>query len=64
LIESIQRLNRVQTKSERLEHFQNMKKDIETMMKDHREKVILEYFDLGLWIDAKLNGLTMNEMLK
>jgi hypothetical protein len=62
LIESIQKLNRIQTKSERIEHFQNMKRDIETMMKDHREKVILEYFDLGLWIESKLNGTTMHEL--
>jgi hypothetical protein len=62
LIESIQKLNRIQTKSERIEHFQNMKRDIETMMKDHREKVILEYFDLGLWIESKLKGTTMHEL--
>lgn len=62
LIESIQKLNRCQTKIERTEHFKSMQKDIQTMMTNHREKVILEYFDLGLWIDAKLKGVTMNDL--
>jgi hypothetical protein len=64
LIDSIQKLNRIQNKAERMEHFKTMQLDIERMMKDHREKVILEYFDLSLWIDSKLNATTMNELAK
>jgi len=62
LIDTIQKLNRLTVRSERIEFFNIMKSDIENMLTNSKEKVILEYFDLILWINAQLERKTMNDL--
>ena len=41
-----------------------MKKHIEKMFLDEHGKIILEYFDISLWIDSKLTNKSMAQILK
>lgn len=59
LLESIQKLNRCESKKERSELLISMQSEFQNMMQNQREKVILDYFDLGLWLKSKINGSNM-----
>jgi tetratricopeptide (TPR) repeat protein len=60
LLESIQKLNKCESKKEKSALFMQMRSDFEQMMLDHKEKVVLDYFDLGLWIKSKIANQPMN----
>jgi tetratricopeptide (TPR) repeat protein len=59
LLESIQKLNKCETKKAKTELVIAMKSDFDHMMTNHREKVVLDYFDLGLWLESKIQGKDM-----
>lgn len=59
LLESIQKLNKADSKKAKAELFQSMRADFDTMMTNHREKVVLDYFDLGLWLNSKIEDKSM-----
>jgi len=64
LLESIQKLNKCESKKECNELLISMKNDFDNMMTNRREKVVLDYFDLGLWLNSKIEGKTMSELVK
>lgn len=62
LLESIQKLNKCESKKSKTELLISMRNDFRTMMNNHREKVVLDYFDLGLWLDSKIEGKEMCDL--
>lgn len=61
LIEAMQKLSRAGF-LEQSKIFKKMDQEITEMMHNHKEKVILEYFDLERYIQSKLAGKTMYEL--
>ncbi len=62
LLESIQKLNRAESKKAKNDLLLTMRSDFDKMMTDHREQVVLDYFDLGLWLNSKIAGKNMVDL--
>jgi tetratricopeptide (TPR) repeat protein len=63
-IKHIRKLAKCVTQNERLTELQNMKKDLDELLKDHNEQVVQEYFNIAAWVESKLKRLTMSEAVK
>lgn len=59
LLEGIQKLNKCDSSNDRRDLLLSMRSDFVNMMSNHREKVVLDYFDLGLWLESKIEGKNM-----
>jgi hypothetical protein len=59
LLEAIQKLNKTESQKERGALLLTMRSEFDEMMTNNREKVILDYFDLGLWLNSKIEGKNM-----
>lgn len=45
-------------------HFESMRTDLNKLFKEHRERVVLDYFDFNAWLDSKIDGVTFAEAAK
>lgn len=60
ILKHMKKLAKLGSDAERLAHFKEMKKDLDSIFKDKNERVVLDYFDFESWIDAKINGTTFD----
>lgn len=63
-IKYIRKLSKTTIQSNRLEIFEAMRKEITELLKDHNERVVLEYFDVMAWINSKINRISFEESVK
>jgi hypothetical protein len=59
LLEAIQKLNKTELQKEKSALLLTMRIEFDEMMTNNREKVILDYFDLGLWLKSKIEEKNM-----
>jgi uncharacterized protein (UPF0305 family) len=64
LLEAIQKLNKIESQKERAAVLITMRSEFDEMMTNNREKVILDYFDLGLWLNSKIEGKNMCDCIE
>ena len=48
----------------RMEIFEKMNKEVSDLLKDHNERVVLEYFNISAWIDSKINKCSFEESVR
>ena len=48
----------------RLEIFEKMDEEIIELLKDHNERVVLEYFNIAAWVKSKLKKISLEEAIK
>ena len=58
IIKYIRKLSKAGTSISQLEVFENMNVEIKTLLKEHQEQIILEYFNISAWINSKINKTT------
>jgi tetratricopeptide (TPR) repeat protein len=63
-VKHIKKLAKCATPLEKLTELQNMKKDLDELLKDHHERVVLEYFNIIAWVESKLKRISMSEAVK
>lgn len=63
-IKYIRKLSKNHTDVNRLEIFEAMSKEITELLKDHNERVVLEYFDVAAWIKSKIKKISFEEAVK
>jgi hypothetical protein len=64
LIKNIRKLSKSLNQIVQIEIFEEMKKEVEKLLKDHHEQVLLEYFDINAWINSKLNKTKFQQEVK
>lgn len=64
LIKQLKRLVKAPSRVDQVEIFEQMRMDINKMLKNPQERVILEYFDLLAWVESKIEGVTLEQALK
>jgi tetratricopeptide (TPR) repeat protein len=57
VLKHIRKLAKIISPAQRIEIFEKLKEEVETLMKDPQERVILEYFHLPAWIDSQLKKI-------
>lgn len=50
----IRKLAKAANALDKIDYFEQMKKEVSELLKDHNERVVLEYFDIEAWIDSKI----------
>lgn len=60
-ISHIRKLAKAHIDVNRIEILEEMKVEIDGLLKDHNERVILEYFNICAWIHSKLNKIPFSE---
>lgn len=63
-IKYIRRLAKTASTVNRVEIFEKMNEEIDELLKDHNERVVLEYFDISSWIKAKLENIPFEEEVR
>jgi hypothetical protein len=48
----------------RLEIFEKMDAEITELLKDHNERVVLEYFNISSWVKSKLKKMTFDQTIQ
>ncbi|HET6227912.1 MAG TPA: hypothetical protein VFF27_16625, partial [Bacteroidia bacterium] len=64
IFRKIKRLQTAENKKAQLKLFSELKKYVQQMASGDYGKIVLEYFDITLWIDSKLESKTMTEIIK
>lgn len=63
-IKYIRKLAKTPTSVDRIEIFESMNKEVTELLKDHNERVVLEYFDVAAWIQSKIRKCSLDEAVK
>ena len=63
-IKNIRKLSKLINNYERVQIFEEMRAEINELLKDHSERVILEYFDVVAWIESNLSKISFSEAVK
>lgn len=63
-VSEMKHLTRPTSVAERKQIFERFDQDLSNLLKDERENVILEYFDLRAWIKSKLQGTSFSEAIR
>jgi hypothetical protein len=63
-IKHIRKLAKTTTVSEKMEVMENMQQDVNELMKDHHERVLLEYFNITAWIESKLQNESFSTIVQ
>jgi hypothetical protein len=64
LIKHVRKLTKAQDALARSDIYESMYYELKTLMEDHNERVILEYFDIVAWVCSKIKGMTLGEAIK
>ncbi|TXI87721.1 MAG: hypothetical protein E6Q37_01555 [Crocinitomicaceae bacterium] len=64
LIKYIRKLSKVTNQNAALDIFESMSQEVNSLMLDHQERVVLEFFNVPAWIHSKLNKMTFSESVK
>jgi hypothetical protein len=49
---------------ERQTELQQMRLELDELLKDRNERVVLEYFNISAWVDSKLQRISMSDAVK
>ena len=63
-IRHIRKLAKGQSSSQRMETLEAMSEEINELLKDHNERVVLEYFDIAGWIKSKIDRTAFQEVVQ
>jgi hypothetical protein len=63
-IKYIRKLAKTSASVNRIEIFEAMNEEVSKLLKDHNERVVLEYFDIAAWIQSKIDKCTFEEAVK
>jgi len=63
-IKHIRKLAKTIDNVNRLEILEKMEKEISALLTDQNERVVLEYFNIGAWVQSKLNKITFDQAIK
>jgi len=63
-IKHIRKLAKAVSASEKNEVLKAMKEDLQELLKDHNERVVLEYFNISAWVDSKLAKVSLSDAVK
>ncbi len=63
-IKYIKKLAKTPSRVNRIELFEKMEQEIGGLLKDHNERVILEYFDIEAWIRSKLMKISFTDAVE
>jgi tetratricopeptide (TPR) repeat protein len=64
LVNHLRKLIKLDSEKKKLDAFRQMKKELEELFVDKKEEVFLNYFDVMAWIESKIAGLPLQEVLK
>ncbi len=60
----IKKLAKAANALDKIDLLEKMKQEVSELLKDHNERVVLEYFDVEAWIDSKLNKISFENAVK
>jgi hypothetical protein len=63
-VKYIRRLSKASSDLARNDIFEAMATEVDELMKDHQERVVLEFFQVPAWIHSKLNRISFSESVK
>jgi hypothetical protein len=63
-IKYFRKLSRAIENSERLLIFEMLKQELDELFLDEKQKVVLEYFNIGAWLTSKIYKITFSEAIK
>lgn len=63
-IKYIRKLAKAMTLMEKHAEYQNLRDELNALLKDRNERVVLEYFNISAWVESKINRITMSEAVK
>lgn len=63
-IRHIRKLSKTMNSQEKQADLQTMKAELTELLKDHNERVVLEYFNISAWVDSKLKKISMSDAVK
>ncbi|MDX2361221.1 MAG: hypothetical protein QNK23_10470 [Crocinitomicaceae bacterium] len=63
-IKHIRKLAKTPTTVNRMEYYEKMYADITTLLEDHNERVVLEYFNITAWIESKMKKIPFDEAVR
>lgn len=63
-IKHIKKLAKTNSTAERISNLQQLKKELNDVMKNRSESVILEYINITAWVDSKINKVSFAESVK
>ena len=63
-IKSIRKLAKTVESVNKIEIFEKMEVEILELLKDHNERVVLEYFDISAWVRSKIEKVSFEDQIK
>lgn len=63
-IKHIRKLAKTIDNVNRLEILEKMEEEITALLTDQNERVVLEYFNIGAWVQSKLNKISFDQAIK
>lgn len=63
-IKNIRKLAKTMEAVNKIEIFEKMDAEISELLKDHHERVVLEYFDISSWVKSKINKISFEEQIR
>lgn len=63
-IKHIRKLSKTIHSSERLSILEKLRDDLSTLLKDHNERVVLEYFNITAWVESKIKKISFAEAVR
>lgn len=64
VIKHLRKLIKFNNEKARLDAYQDMKNEMEKIFANTNEKVLLDYFDMNAWVEAKLEGINFSTVLQ
>ena len=63
-IKSIRKLAKTIESVNRVEIFEKMEAEISTLLEDHNERVVLEYFNISSWVKSKIRKVSFEDEIR
>jgi len=63
-IKNIRKLAKTMESVNKLEIFEKMNSEISELLKDHNERVVLEYFDISSWVKSKIKKISFEDQIR
>jgi len=63
-IKQIRKLSKTPVEVNRIEIFEKLNQDISRLLKDHNERVALEYFNIEAWVKSKIQKVSFEKVIQ
>lgn len=63
-IKQIRKLSKTPVEVNRIEIFEKLNSDISRLLKDHNERVALEYFNIEAWVKSKIQKVSFEKAIQ